>query len=158
MSQYLWRVAAILSVALSLTLAISTVDGFLLEKTLRESGVPIEGTIMSTGETWGEGFGVRKAVLGETVVTIQYTANGANQLITRHVRTEPSVVVGQRVRLAMDSRNPRRIDVPDRLRPAWLIRATGFFLSLILVGVCFGASRMPLVAVFVRGRRPDAVS
>lgn len=140
-SRDLWRAAAILSAALSLSLAASTVDGFLLEKTLRESGVPVEGTIKSTGETWGEAFGVRKTVLGETVVTIQLSVNGTNQVITQHLRADPSIAVGQRITLAMDPRNPGRIDVLERLRPAWLFRATGFFLSLMLVGVCFGVAR-----------------
>lgn len=141
LSRTLRRVATLLSVALSLSVAISTVDGVLLEKTLRESGVPVEGTIKSTDKMWGEAFGLRKAVLGETVVAIQLTVNGTNQVITQHLRTDPSVAVGQRITLGMDPSNPRRIDVLDRLRPAWLFRATGFFFSLILVGVCFGASR-----------------
>lgn len=141
-SRDLWRAAAILSAALSLSLAASTVDGILLERKLRESGVPVEGTIKSTDGQWGEALGVRKAVLGETVVTIQLTVNGTNQVITQHLRTDPSVAVGQRITLAMDPKNPSRIDVLERLRPAWLFRATGFFLSLMLVGVCFGVARM----------------
>lgn len=141
LSQGLWRVVVIASVTLSVVLAISTVDRIILEKTLRESGTPVEGTVMSIDRALGEGLGLRKVVLGESIVAVQYAVNGIDIVRHVHMRPDSSVTVGRRVTLLMDPRNPHRVDFPERLRPAWLVRATGFFFSLMLSALCLHASQ-----------------
>jgi hypothetical protein len=141
LSQGLWRVAVVASVTLSVVLAISTIDRIILEKALRDSGKYIEGTVINIDDTLGEGLGLRKIVLGESVIAVQYAVHGVDIIRHLHMRPDSSVKVGKRVTLLMDPSNPHKVDFQERLRPAWLIRATGFFLSFVLVGVCLGASQ-----------------